>query len=113
VDEWTRHGECDSCGFCCRAIAQVELVFENLVDDQEFLAVRGISPTGHKMLHVIDPCSKLNLNNNLCTIYENRPRTCREFPAEPAHVEGVPCTYYFRNNKTGEIIAGTRAIVVE
>lgn len=102
---WVRKGECNGCGFCCQAIAYVQLDFPNLVDDQEFLKVRGIFPDGTKRLHVIDPCSKL-LPDNKCEIYEDRPKTCRDFPTEPALIIDTPCSYWFENTETGEIVRG-------
>ena len=103
---WVRKGECNGCGFCCQSIALVELEFPNLLADPEFLKVRGIQPNGKKLLHIIDPCSKLDLQTNRCTIYENRPKTCRDFPSEPDLIVDTPCSYWFENTETGEIVRG-------
>lgn len=102
---WVRKGECNGCGFCCRTIALVQLEFPNLLSDPEFLKVRGIAPNGVKTLHVIDPCSQLS-EDNKCNIYEDRPKTCVDFPSEPDLVVDTPCSYWFENTETGEIVRG-------
>ena len=110
VDEtgtaWVRHGECDSCGFCCRAISMVQVDFES--DDPDFLAVRRIPPDGRKVLPIWDPCQHLT-DAGRCGIYPQRPRTCREWPTTPLDVQDAPCTYWFENTETGERVGGTRS----
>jgi len=63
---YIRYGKCNRCGFCC------------LGGDKN------------------EPCDKLEWKGNLpiCTIYENRPRTCKEFPEMPPILTDK-CGYYF------------------
>lgn len=109
-NKWVRHGECDACGQCCILLAMVKLDFADLAKrDPHFAEVRGIKPDGTKVVRVDDPCSKLDQETNLCTIYEERPETCRKFPSEPDLVMGLSCTYWFENEETGEKIGGLRS----
>ena len=101
---WVRHGECNGCGFCCEAIAYVEVALPDQIEDQEFLRLRGFSPEGTKRLHIIDPCPALR-HDKTCSIYETRPRTCREFPTSPDEIVNSPCSYWFENGD-GEKIGG-------
>lgn len=103
--KWTRHGECDSCGHCCRVIATVDLQFET--SDPDWRRVRGIPDSMIKRLHVIDPCSQLGPYNT-CKIYPDRPQHCRDFPQTPEMVAGQPCTYWFESD-TGERVGGLRS----
>jgi Fe-S-cluster containining protein len=78
--------DCTTCGNCCR-----EMGVAVDADDIERLARRvGISPEEFEERHVaVDndygekfmpetPCPFLG--GNLCTVYEDRPTVCREFP---------------------------------
>lgn len=84
--EVTAEIDCTACGNCCREMgAAVDS------DDIERLARRvGITPEEFEERHVAadnedgekfmpeTPCPFLG--DNLCTVYEDRPTVCREFP---------------------------------
>lgn len=104
---WVKKGECDGCGYCCKAITHpIEIDFSG--NDPDWLKARGIPKDGIKWLAVIDPCPQLT-EENRCTIYEDRPNQCKDFPTDPSQLERIPCTYWFENVVTGEKIGGTRS----
>lgn len=104
---WTRHGECDGCGWCCMAIGRVMVKFPFAGRDPEFDAVRGITDDV-RIIEVVDPCSKLDQDTKRCTIYEKRPQTCRKWPEEPDEIVGTPCTYWFER-EDGMVVGGDRS----
>jgi hypothetical protein len=78
----TRIGTCNNCGACC-------YVYSNVL----------------KHFHVCEAYT--NLSDKHCTIYNNRPKECREFPRDPADLERVKqwCSLKFVDNK-GRIVEG-------
>jgi len=104
---WIRKGECDMCGFCCESIAQISLDFTP-TGDPEWMKVRGLPPSGIKWFHIVDPCPQLS-EEKLCKIYEDRPKTCVNFPSDPHELVNAPCTYWFEDDETGEKLGGTRS----
>lgn len=106
--DWVRHGECDGCGYCCEVIAHAHVNF-NHTGDPEWMEVRGIPKNGIKWIAIVDPCPKLDEETKECTIYEDRPQLCQDFPVHPQDIQGIPCIYWFENLVTGKKIGGTRS----
>jgi Fe-S-cluster containining protein len=102
---WVRKGECNGCGFCCEIITQVHLDF--VLNDPDWIKVRGLPPNGRKLYLINDPCPQLEQETKRCKIYENRPQLCKDFPQEPDDITNSPCSYYFENTETGEIVTGS------
>lgn len=73
---------CNNCGACCRDAVEVAVDdFVPLELTEEVGGLRWMRP------HAIAPwCGALDLATRRCTIYEQRPRTCREF-----EVGGASC----------------------
>ena len=57
------------------------------------------------------PCAAHDAEAHRCTVYADRPRTCRDFPWSPEQVQGIPCSYWFERLNQGrrEVIAGDGA----
>lgn len=66
---------CAGCGSCCHLVVAltpgVDSVPEELVVEHE--GVRCMDQRGSGACVALDPITRL------CTIYENRPKTCRDF----------------------------------
>jgi len=99
---WTRHGDCNHCGWCCQAIGHIALNYQmGPSSDVYFYQVRGfkfdhIGKVMSKERAVIyDPCPQHDVDKLRCKIYENRPKTCQEFPTKPELIQGSPCCYWF------------------
>lgn len=93
-----RHGECNSCGWCC----QFNGVHRNVVDareaDVEFYRLRGAQPVQGQLLYLAHeylPCSAHDKAGAKCAVYDARPETCRSFPEVPGQIEGTPCSFWF------------------
>lgn len=106
MSDWVRHGECDSCGYCCEVLAHAHVDLSH--NDADWLKARGIPESGIKWIPIIDPCPQLN-EEKRCNIYEDRPNLCRDFPRVHEDIQGVPCVYWFENLVTGEKFGGTRS----
>jgi Fe-S-cluster containining protein len=115
---WTRHGECNHCGFCCQYSAQTQVVVENPngIADPAYHRTRGFTLTyvgGVAVKAValaliqLPPCPKADVQGatTLCRDYEHRPTTCRDFPKTPDQVKGIPCSYWFES-PAGDIVGG-------
>ncbi len=100
---WTRHGECNNCGFCCQMFARRGEVRSSDQGDQAFYQARGFQPVtidGTKRLLLMGwmaaPCPQHV--DSACAIYATRPETCRDFPTLPVDVVATPCSYYFEQD---------------
>jgi Fe-S-cluster containining protein len=69
---------CETCGACCKAGWVIDVKETDTVP-------KDLIYRGHQMLLRFDPnaewrgsCAALN-DDNRCSIYENRPQTCRAF----------------------------------
>ena len=80
-------GECNHCGTCCRNLylyyGRKQITskkFFNTVKkiDPEFrhFHIKEVDDEGHISFY----CDKID-ESNMCTIYENRPSFCREYPS--------------------------------
>jgi len=79
---------CDECaGLCCRYLALPIETPENKADYDDvrwYLAHEGISvfvEEGDWYINIANRCKYLN-RDNLCDIYEHRPRICRGYQEE-------------------------------
>jgi len=78
--------KCKQCGTCC---LYVEVKMQNNAFDKQwrdFLKVTRpdnfIFTNGNKNLKIVVPCVHLNRKTNKCNIYDNRPKTCREYQCQ-------------------------------
>ncbi len=77
-------GECKKCGKCCNHMYSYDTYTEN-----EFKIMQFIFPTYRRFYikgkddegNLIFAC-KLVDKNGLCTVYKNRPKMCRKYPAK-------------------------------
>lgn len=85
----TRIGECNSCAntypksWCCSDQSAIDFTTGVMDDDLlEFLAVKGIKVGEDRRAHfsVRQVCKKYDEATRKCTIYDKRPKICREFP---------------------------------
>ncbi len=89
--------DCQSCANCCRetlvtvSASEVRVIGKYLsMDDAEVIrlyTVPGMEPSGDRVLRN-EPNGCVFLDGSLCTIYEARPKVCRDFP----HVHGTEDT---------------------
>ena len=106
MSEWVLKGECNHCGWCCQFHMLIRLTVpsktpERLTPDLQIFyslrgAVKGDDGRMRLIVHGFAPCSAHD--NGLvkrCTIYEDRPQVCRDFPQAPDQLEGTPCSYWF------------------
>jgi len=86
---------CAGCGICCHQV--VDLV--EGVDDvpEEFVVehggIRSLDQRGNGACVALDPLTKL------CTIYERRPRTCRDFKRAEALCRAVVARESLRGSR--------------
>ena len=109
--------ECNKCGACCR-LAVSEYSYEQLKQramrgdkfSSDFVSVfvpyeseeeaKKVNPEYFELLNTLVEddkiyyyyCPKLG-NDNLCTIYENRPDICKDFPHNPLKLLPSECSY--------------------
>ena len=111
--QWVRQGECNHCGWCC----QFEGIQRNVVRpegrkeplDARFYELRGANVGADGafrfLVHLYAPCSAHDVGALRCSIYEERPETCRAFPSVPEQIEGTPCSYWFEGQtEAGHIV---------
>ncbi len=101
---WTRHGECNGCGFCCKTFKRDVEVRPADAGDQAFYQARGFKPVhvdGVTRLVLFGwmqaPC--LEHSESGCGIYATRPETCRTFPRVPIDIVATPCSYWFTKDE--------------
>ena len=134
---WVRKGECNHCGWCCQFLGRrslfqafnlvgadgqpdhLRMQFKGNSDDYDrrYLELRGVKITderkrvGHATIGIYLPCTAHDKDAGRCRVYEQRPRTCRDFPWAPEQVVGIPCSFWFERTVNGrsEVIAGDGA----
>ena len=117
---WERHGTCNGCGHCCQFLGErvMTMTFTGQSDeyDRRYLELRGIqidtaTRTGTKKIGIFLPCTAHDNAAKQCTVYETRPRTCRDFPWGPEQIAGTPCSFWFTRQVNGreETIGGDGA----
>ena len=97
---------------CCQfmAINRLTIKKQDVTEDsRKFYTLRnGLEGEDGKIrtvAHMFMPCSAHDNVNRKCTIYENRPQICRDFPVIPDQIEGTPCSYWFEIvDENGNII---------
>ena len=115
AEPWIRKGECNSCGMCCQYLGRdIPLTITPPVRqdgevDLEYIAVRGYQLDekpgwATRNIHAFAPCSVHDNENKRCTVYDQRPETCRNFPAHPAQIEQTPCSYWFEWSEEDKIV---------
>jgi len=109
ASEWTRHGECNHCGWCCERIGFGSITLDK--QDEAYLAIRGFRQTRQGPTIDIDfwaPCPAWNHNTDApgCTIHDTDqfPVTCQEYPLRPSLIIKSPCSYWFERD--GELVGG-------
>ena len=95
-----RKGECNHCGWCCQFNGVHRNVVEATGADERFYQLRRAkrTPDGQHLLYLAHeylPCSAHDVVQRRCTVYADRPQTCRDFPEVPEQVEGTPCSHWF------------------
>ncbi len=86
TDEVWAQIDCTTCGNCCRSL-QVEVNETDIkrlaarfeITPQEF-RTRYVKQAKEGYLHFASPPCPFLSDNNLCTVYEDRPDTCRDYP---------------------------------
>ncbi len=109
MSDWTRMGECNECGDCCRhGTNPIELILPDA--DEAYGRVRFGDPVGthngQSLFRirgpVLMPCPMLD--GNRCSIHATKPQFCRDTPKIPEDIEGLTnCSFYFFNHTTGEV----------
>ena len=115
---WERKGACVHCGYCCLFLGStvVKLDPVQMGGDQALLKLRGATieetPDGRIQasfkVPLYAPCSAFDKKAQAakepgCTIQEEKPRGCVEFPAVPTDVLNTPCSYWFERQTEGGI----------
>lgn len=109
--EWTRQGECNQCGECCRQatnltsqlipIADVEYGRKRFGEPIPGAFVKG-APVFHVRGAILKTCPELR--GDLCGVHDNKPKTCRDLPLTPLDIEALDkCSYTFVHRVTGEV----------
>lgn len=117
--QWTRHGECNNCAACCQFVAfNVPLLMPLRscgTRERDYYKTRGLRILNHQnnphvALHgqLWNPCQHHDAQAKACTIYEDRPKWCGEFPTEPGQILRTPCSYWF-TNEHGQVVGGEGA----
>lgn len=86
VSEFTRT-DCLTCGNCCKTTSPIftEKDIQRIakyVKMKEHLFISTYLERDQDDFYVLktSPCSFLDLNDNMCTIYDVRPKACNEYP---------------------------------
>lgn len=99
---WVRKGECSHCGWCCENIGRFEIVAPTR--DKQYALIRGARETAEGMVIAGDFCAPCPQHiDNRCAIYDNRPKTCVDFPSEPNEIVNIPCSYWFEREVDGVV----------
>lgn len=84
--EFTRT-DCLTCGNCCKTTSPIftEKDIQRIakyVKMKEHLFISTYLERDHEDFYVLKtaPCTFLDLNDNMCTIYDVRPKACNEYP---------------------------------
>lgn len=81
ITNYTKNGKCSQCQSCCSNILPLTklevLRIKNYVDKYKIKEFKILVPTAE--YHVDMTCPFANQDKNICTIYEIRPRICRDF----------------------------------
>lgn len=115
---YTRVGECNGCGDCCRRTINIEIgggdkykygapnpngeglwsEVENGSDKREFIKFKYLAPDHIKEFPFVDSSHECSgLIDNKCSYHgEEKPWVCKVWPTQPADIEQFPnCSYSF------------------
>jgi hypothetical protein len=70
--------DCKECGNCCRSLSAMDVSESELATMAETKRKLEVSRADGKCSVKMQPCPMLD--GNLCSIYANRPKTCRDYP---------------------------------
>lgn len=76
---------CEAC--CCKYVLVPDTMTQGALPEvaEEYHKIRSVGKKVHKDGHVTylmsQPCPKLD-DDDLCTIYKDRPQLCKDFPME-------------------------------
>ena len=111
----TRHGECNSCGWCCQFIMvqRVTVPASHITTDSEkFYKLRGgiMGEDGKLRVvqHAFIPCSAHDDEAKQCRAYDDRPQICHDFPSAPDQIEGTPCSHWFELTDDADTVIDRR-----
>ncbi len=98
-----RVGECRMCGKCCVR----KYIESGMNDEQKEQARINAEKGGRKIKKLREQCKHLERRKGgtfICRIWQNRPKHCRDFPADPEDIFWEGCGYRFveYNDETGE-----------
>jgi hypothetical protein len=81
------HG-CDLCEACCTFIVlQVNPAYQKDKAWVELHGIKLVEKGGALWAYVPTPC--LALKNGRCSVYENRPKACRDWPSSQADIDDL------------------------
>lgn len=99
--QWKREGACDQArcgGACCEYMIFWLNPEQCPPDTQRWYELHGckVDRLSAKMVavHVPIPCTKLV--DGKCSIYEDRPEMCRNYPQHPLEQLGLDCGFSFK-----------------
>jgi len=119
ITQWTRYGDCNHCGDCCRAVAfhvtsvtqlsHPDTRTDSCLDDRDYWLTRGYTIDDEKQLamlpvHFVHPCPKYVLprvihedvpEHGSCSIHDTKPTYCTLFPTRPDEIVHTRCSYWF------------------
>lgn len=93
--------KCKKCGMCCACVTMPvgmdyidEILSKFPFDEEYILYKKNLIPIDKKEAYIINPhletwnmdpifffkCNEFDEKNNICKIYNNRPRMCSEYP---------------------------------
>jgi Fe-S-cluster containining protein len=100
-----RHGECNSCGWCCQfvVVQRVTIPSSEVTPESEHFyglrgAIKGVDGKLRLVQHAFVPCAAHDNIGKRCGSYETRPKTCETFPSLPEQIEGTPCSFWFEGD---------------
>lgn len=74
--------KCDKCGLCCKSLKMMGELYSDLDDGSGC-------------------CKFFNQENNLCSIYENRPLKCRVEEGYKVYFSHIPYETYLKQTQEG------------
>jgi Fe-S-cluster containining protein len=96
--KWERLGSCTRCGKCCTSIVSWTAYCPELRDYFEWLSLhQGVVVKRDRRTNIVwiefkNKCRYLRLKRGkvVCSIYNDRPKICRDFPLDPGIAVNCP-----------------------
>lgn len=97
-----RMGECNHCGWCCQYLGSGHTKMKLALDpeqqeDRKYLEIRGFQVISEEMAEIetlwYAPCPAHK--DDRCSVWEDRPYSCKTYPIRPAQIIRSPCSYWF------------------